>query len=184
MSVRLGHIGLTVSNLDRSVYFYQSLFGFVPFFRVRRGPYTSWLSAAVGYPGTDIEFCHLRGTDGLHLELLKYHWPTGMGLSSSFSSYCTGHMHFTLVIDSGIEDLTEEIAVYIREVARNDAGNSTRFFGHADDLDSTMITDGPQKGGKGYYLRDPDNHTVEIWQPATGVKFGQPASPDEVVVRP
>lgn len=165
----LGHIGLTVRDLDRSEQFYRDLFGFETFFRVRRDKSHTWLTAAVGYPDTDIEFCHMRG-NGLHLELLQYHSPFTL-VPLTEHTYHPGHMHLCFLVDD-IEERTERLQMYMYR-QRYDATNLTKFAGRALDLDTTMITDGPQRGGKGYYLRDPDGHTIEVWQPAPGVPFGQ-----------
>ncbi len=179
--MRVGHIGMTVLDLDRAEAFYRDVFGFATFFRIRRDATVPWLAAQTGYPYTDIEFCHMRG-HGLHLELLQYHHPRDPTPLPE-DTYRPGSMHVNFCVDD-IVDVTARLAAYIDATIR-DASNRTRFAGDAHDLDATMITDGPQTGGKGYYLRDPDGHTLEIWQPAPAAQFGvSPGRDEESAVSP
>jgi catechol 2,3-dioxygenase-like lactoylglutathione lyase family enzyme len=157
--LRLGHIGLTCSDLARSRAFYEKLFGFEEFFSIRRT--TPWLAAQVGYPDADVEFCHLKGAGGLHLELLKYHHPHSTNPIPD-DTYRPGNVHFNLWVDD-IENLTNRIQAYILTMPEP---GLARFAPGPLDIEASTITDGPQKGGKGYYMRDPDGHTIELWQPA------------------
>jgi len=167
--MRIGHLGLTVLNLDRSEAFYRDVFDFATFFRIRRTAEVPWLAAQTGYPDADIEFCHMRG-HGLHLELLQYHEPFQPAWLPE-DSCRPGHMHVNFTVDD-LEALTTRVREYI--VTHRDPADCTKFVGHAGRLVDTMITDGPQTGGKGYYMRDPDGHTIELWQPAPTATFGVP----------
>jgi catechol 2,3-dioxygenase-like lactoylglutathione lyase family enzyme len=73
-----------------------------------------------------------------------------------------GSSHFNLWVDDA-EAITVKIADYIS--AMPDKGLA-RFAPRPLDLEATTITEGPQTGGRGYYMRDPDGHTIEIWEPA------------------
>jgi len=157
--LRLGHIGLTCSDIDRSKRFYEALFGFEEFFRISRK--TPWLAAQVGYERAHIEFCHMRGANGLHLELLEYRNPYATNPIPD-DTYRPGNTHFNLWVDD-IEALTERVRAYV--AAMPDPGLA-RFAPEPLDIEASTITDGPQKSGKGYYMRDPDGHTIELWQPA------------------
>lgn len=65
------HIGLVVSNLDRMIDFYCTVFGFNLTSRaLETGPYIETL---VGLPGAKIEWAKLSDSNGLILELLRYH---------------------------------------------------------------------------------------------------------------
>lgn len=156
--MRLAHIGLTCADLDRSEKFYSDLFGFKTFFRIRRQ--ANWLDARVGYKDTDIEFCHMRGLDGLHLELLKY-WNPSSGLQLYEGTYMPGHMHFSIEVDNA-----HETACRVIDWMHVNNKGSARFAPQPLDIEASEIPDGPQKGGKGFYMRDPDGHSIEITQAA------------------
>lgn len=158
MILKLGHVGLTVSDLDRAKRFYCMIFGFEEFFRVRRR--APWLAAQVGYEDADIEFCHLRHpTAGIHIELLKYNHPSSTNPLPD-DTYRPGSVHVNLWVDD-VRAIVNALASYV------DADLGLMGCRHKIlDIDATTITEGPQAGGKGFYLRDPDGHTIEVWQPA------------------
>jgi len=163
MILRLGHLGLTVSDLERARSFYCDLFGFEEFFRVRRK--TPWIAAQVGYLDADIEFCHLRHPGiGLHLELCKYRSPRSAKRLDG-ETYVPGAAHFNLWVDD-VGDLLEKIRAYIQTMPSPGLARVQRLPDRRFDLEATTITEGPQTGGKGVYVRTPDGHTIEIWQPA------------------
>lgn len=155
--MRFAHVGLTVDDLSRSARFYSDLFGFKTQFRSRRA--ADWLSARVGYHKADIEFIHMRSESGMHLELLKYHEPLAHWTMQD-DTYIPGSMHFCLVV----EDLEEMVSRIKHYTSIGDFGPMARFIGAADDLFSTRIPDGPNEGGLGFYMRDPDGHTIELCQ--------------------
>ena len=163
MIEKLGHIGLTVADLERSERFYSEVFEFKAFFKIRRQS-TDWLAAQVGYFTADIEFCHMRHeAAGLHLELCKYHAPTAY-YPKNDDTYVPGASHINFWV-SDAAAATERIRTYLETGGARSIGQA-RFMGEANNLSATMITDGPQAGGRGYYMRDPDGHTIEIWEPA------------------
>lgn len=169
--LNLGHVGLTCYDLDRSEEFYSEIFSFQAFFRVRRT--APWLAAQVGYKNADVEFCHMRHPSaGIHLELLKYHAPAGHTLPDD--SFHPGHVHFNLWVDD-VEAYARRLNNYFRS-HQSDPTNRARFAPCPLDIEASTISDGPQKGGKGYYIRDPDGHTIELWQQAPsleGQAFGR-----------
>jgi catechol 2,3-dioxygenase-like lactoylglutathione lyase family enzyme len=175
--MRLGHVGYTVSDLDRSERFYSELFGFKTFFRIRRK--TPWLDAQVGYRNADIEFCHMRGLDGLHLELLKY-WHPNTDIPLMDATYFPGSVHMNVWVDDASGFLARACDwMQTNQDATGMCKVPSIFNGLYSDgnemVKASTITDGPQKGGKGFYMRDPDGHTIEIWQPPPGSKFGKEA---------
>ena len=157
--IRCGHIGLTVAVLDRSRDFYRDLFEFEEFFRVRRTE--PWIGAQVGYMDADIEFCHMRGPGGMHLELLQYRKPFSSKPIPD-DTYRAGSTHINFWVDD-IYAMVEKVEKYIE---RMEFPGQARFAPHPLDVEATTITSGPQTGGKGFYMRDPDGHTLELWQPA------------------
>lgn len=167
-AIKCGHIGLTCADLERSKSFFSEIFGFQPFFEIRRK--TPWLAAQVGYQDADISFCHMRGAGGMHLELLKYHNPI-CSVALFDDTYIPGNMHLNVWVESA--EATAELVRqwYGQRLATMRPIGLTRFAPDPLDIEASTITDGPQKGGKGFYMRDPDGHTIEVWQPAPGAVF-------------
>jgi len=65
------HVGLVVSDLERMIAFYSEVFGFsLTARKTEVGPYIETL---VGLPGARIEWAKLADSNGLLLELLRYH---------------------------------------------------------------------------------------------------------------
>lgn len=135
----LEHVGLTVSDLDRSVAFYGALLGADPFYRAtEERPY---LSEIVGYPGCRLAIADFRlpGTDTF-LELLQYLHPPGEAAEMETSNPGIGHVCFV------VSDLEAE-------------------FGRITALGGVFRSRGPVEradGGKAVYFRDPDGITIEL----------------------
>lgn len=144
-SVRFGHVGLTVSDLDRSVAFYTAVFGFEPGMRVRRT--ASWIGEIVGEPA-DLEFAHLHLPSGLHLELIQYRMPAPLSPSDGLT-WRPGHQHFCLTV-TGIESWVEQA---LAAGARIVSGEPVE------------IAEGKNAGARCCYLRGPDEETIELFEP-------------------
>jgi catechol 2,3-dioxygenase-like lactoylglutathione lyase family enzyme len=142
------HTGYTVSDLDRSLDFYEGLLGLELIGRQdKQGGY---LGAIVGYPDAHVRQAHLRVPgDGHVVELFEYLAPDGIAPPHSEPKN-VGTPHLCLLTD----DLA---ALYERLVA---AG--------VDSFVSppVLVDTGFNTGGYGLYLRDPDGILVELFQPA------------------
>jgi catechol 2,3-dioxygenase-like lactoylglutathione lyase family enzyme len=135
----LEHVGLTVSDLERSVSFYSALLGEPPFYRAtEERPY---LGQIVGYPGCRLAIAdlHLPGT-GTFLELLQYLEPVGRGIDMETANPGTSHICFV------VSDLAQEYE-RIRSI-----GGEFRNPGPVERAD----------GGRAVYLRDPDGISIEL----------------------
>jgi catechol 2,3-dioxygenase-like lactoylglutathione lyase family enzyme len=152
MSVRgLFHTGLTVSDLDRSIAFYRDLLGLELVTRWESSqPY---LRTVVGFPDAELRIALLRvpamdaGPSGHHLELLEYRQPHGTRGDPATCNPGNAHVAFV------VSDLD---ATYRRLSA-----HGVRFRSAP-----VEITHGRNKGAKAVYLRDPDDITLELVQPA------------------
>ena len=136
---RLEHVGVTVSDLDRSVRFYSTLLGEAPFYRAtEERPY---LGRIVGYADCRLAIAdfHLPGTDTF-LELLQYLEPAGEAGSMETANPGIGHLCFI------VDDLDAE---FQRIAALGGSFRSSTPVARAD-------------GGKAAYFRDPDGFSVEL----------------------
>ncbi|TDB85921.1 hypothetical protein E1264_19585 [Actinomadura sp. KC216] len=140
------HVGLTVSDLDRSVAFYTEHLGCsIVMSQEKAGGY---LAAIVGYPDASVRMTHLRAPSGdLVIELFEYLAPEA--LRTRLEPRLIGNPHLCFVVD----DLP---ATHERLTA---AG--VEFFSPP-----VLVDTGANAGGQGVYLRDPDGIVIELFQPA------------------
>lgn len=157
----LDHVGFAVSELDRSVAFYEQLLGVS---MSRRGtwdqPYTGVM---VGYPGATIEVAFFELPGGVVLKLLEYKAPhTG---TVDMESYNVGNAHLCLIT----EDIDADFA-------------RMRAAGY-DDFRTPLPVEipwGPNKGRRVCYLRDPDGISIELMEARqTAPEPGREAGPVE-----
>lgn len=143
--LRTDHVGFTVAELDRSIAWY-TLFLRVPPVLVRRGwdrPYTGEM---IGYAGAEISWAYFELPGGAHLELIEYTTPEPRPGSTETNTL--GSAHLCLLV-------TDIHAEYER------LSGAAQFRSPAP----VRIPEGPNEGGWGLYLRDPDGITVELIQP-------------------
>lgn len=146
--LRYRHVGITVSDLERSISFYTKAFGFALKFRVTRNE--PFIQEIVGMPGIEIEIAMLVYED-LNLELLHYKGPRWIGGRGSPHSPANdtsraGHVH--LCFEVGMFEMTE-----------------AKLYGlGAFKVGSATIPDGPQKGAITGYFKGLDGETIEIFQ--------------------
>jgi glyoxylase I family protein len=143
--VRFGHVGLTVSDLERSTIFYGAAFGFEPGMRVRRS--ASWIGAIVGAQA-DLEFAHLHLPSGMHLELIQYRSPAPLPAAPGLT-WRHGHQHLCLTV-TGIDQW----------VARARAAGARSVSGAP-----VEIPEGKNAGARCCYMRGPDDETIELFEP-------------------
>lgn len=150
MLTAVWHVGFTVANLDRSIYFYCNILGF-ELVRVQEkaSPYTGQL---VGFPGAHLRSAALRlpgqaaGPSKHVLELIEYVTPQGATLDCR--PWNVGSGHLALCTD----DIHERYA-FLLSMGVN--------FRSAP----TSISEGANAGGFACYLQDPDGITLELVQP-------------------
>lgn len=140
------HTGFTVSNLDRSIAFFENCLGFVVTSRARRDP--KMIEIIVGVPGADIEVAYLSGA-GHTVELIQYLAPAGIKpVKQRPCDHGFGHIALDV---SGIAALLAKASEY-------------GFKPLGPPVVSRL--GGPNAGRTVCYMRDEDGVTVELIQNA------------------
>jgi catechol 2,3-dioxygenase-like lactoylglutathione lyase family enzyme len=141
----LQHTGLTISSLERSLLFWRDAMGMTVLFEQEKTG--GYIEAIVGEAGASVRMAHLAfGGEGPRIELFEYVSPSGGKHVSRPAD--VGFVHVCVACD----DLEDRLG---RLVA---AGGSA--------FSAPVIVDtGVNRGGRGVYLRDPDGHVVELFEP-------------------
>jgi catechol 2,3-dioxygenase-like lactoylglutathione lyase family enzyme len=139
-----GHAGFTVSDLDRSIGWWGELLESEPL--VRRRSTDRYMGEMVGYPDCDMDYAYfsLPGSDST-LELIQYIVPEPERVDMETANLGNGHV--CLLVD----DLHAEFARLSK-------------LGEFRSPAPVEITAGPNAGGWGAYLRDPDGITIQLLQ--------------------
>jgi catechol 2,3-dioxygenase-like lactoylglutathione lyase family enzyme len=140
---RLGHVGLTVRDLDASLAFWRD---HLCLRELGRG-LVEWehLDRIIGLDGTQIEWAELELPGGLILELFAYRQPAGAPLPPGGMNR-PGMTHICLEVDH-IEQVVERLAA---------AGYQARS------RELVTIPRGEYKDFKCIYVLDPDGVTLEL----------------------
>jgi catechol 2,3-dioxygenase-like lactoylglutathione lyase family enzyme len=143
------HVGVTVSEMDRSLAFWRDLLGLEV---LGRGT-VEWehLDRLVALEGTRIEWCELALPGGGKVELSRYHRPVGAPVAPGEENE-PGRSHLSLLVD----DLAGMLANL------RDAGVPARTE------EPVEIPVGAYAGGKAAYVFDPDGIELELIQRAVG----------------
>ena len=140
----LFHVGITVSDLERSVRFYTQGLGFEEVVRqTSDAPYL----ALTGYAGVEIAAVFVRLEDGLTLELQEYR-RVDAGPARTSGTAPVGSSHVSLRVD----DL--DLAL-----ARAERAGGRRV------TEAVELDRGINEGARAVYLRDPDGYTIELFEP-------------------
>lgn len=142
MITGIHHFALTVSDMDRSIAFYRDIFGLGVFSdRVVDRDYVERITAV---PGARVRIVHLRGYDR-QVELLQYLWPVGSPRARELPDAGSAHLCFVSDdLDADVERL-RAADVTFRSLP-------------------VETTNGPNRGGRGIYVEDPDGNGVEVVQ--------------------
>jgi catechol 2,3-dioxygenase-like lactoylglutathione lyase family enzyme len=139
----IDHTGFTVSDLDRSLAFWEDVLGFEFSHRVHhRG---SLAAEVTGVPGAEISLAVVKAP-GHKIELLQYHAPPERK-KVALRPCDLGFAHVGLVVDD-LDFVLQKIAA-----------SGWTAAGQAQTL-----TSGPNAGRRVLYVRDPDGMTIELIQ--------------------
>ncbi len=138
------HTGITVTNLERSIAFWQDVLGFE---LSHRAHHTGELASEVtGVPGAEISIAVLKGY-GHKIELLEYLAPANRK-NVDLRPCDVGSVHVALMVDN------------LDAVLSTIAASGWRAAGEPQTLNT-----GPNAGKRVVYVRDPDGTTIELMQP-------------------
>jgi len=138
------HTGITVSNLDRSLEFWQNVLGFE--FSHRAHQTSEMASEITGVPGAEIKLAVVKAPSGHKIELLEYLAPVDRK-KVDVRPCDVGSVHVALTVDK-LDAILEKIAA-----------SGWKAAGKAQTLKT-----GPNAGKRVVYVRDPDGTTIEFMQ--------------------
>jgi catechol 2,3-dioxygenase-like lactoylglutathione lyase family enzyme len=139
------HTSFTVSDIERSLEFYQGLLGCEVLWR--REIDEKYFRNIVGFPECRVRAAHLRIPGSAHiLELFEYVTPRGVPADVRTNN--PGSAHIALLVDDLVAAHNELVSKGVR-------------FRSAP----VMIDAGANRGGRSAYVLDPDGITVELFQP-------------------
>ncbi len=143
---RIDHVGITTSDLDRSLHFYVDLLGLRLLSRnLLSGPD---LAALLGFEAAAIDNADLDSGDGRVLELMQYVQPAATRVAYQSSDAPTTHIAFTVADLHAVTERLTEAGVEIisrRPLQIHDPG-------------------GAWDGVQCLYIRDPDGVILELVQ--------------------
>jgi len=143
----LHHLGLTVSDIERSIVFYRDLLGMT---LIRRRPHVDndYVGLQTGYAGVVLNVASFKvSPDSLQsMEIVQYMNHIGDVADTATNRPGNSHLCFT------VDDLNACHADL--------KGKGVRFKS-----DPVTITAGPNAGGLVAYFYDPDGYTLELFQP-------------------
>jgi catechol 2,3-dioxygenase-like lactoylglutathione lyase family enzyme len=143
MILGVNHTSFTVSDIERSVSFYQNLLGMELLSLAERDP--AFSEKVTGIPGAHLKVAYLRAPDGHRLELIEYLSPQGEKLDIRTHHVGSGHLAFD------VEDLPR----LFQELK----AKGVIFKSHPLEVPA-----GPNRGTLAVYLTDPDGITLEFLQ--------------------
>jgi catechol 2,3-dioxygenase-like lactoylglutathione lyase family enzyme len=135
------HFGITCSDADRSLAFYRDLFG-MRLVADRVVPRGGFVEKVTGVAGAEVRLVHLQGY-GVNVELIQYLNPPGERHARRFEDAGSAHLCFTAENLDDVHARLREMDVVLRS-------------------SPTTVVGGPNDGGKGLYIEDPDGNGVEI----------------------
>ena len=138
------HTGITVSNLERSLEFWQNVLGFE--FSHRAHQTSEMASEITGVAGAEIKLAVVKAPGGHKIELLEYLAPPDRK-HVNLRPCDVGSVHIALTVDK-LDAILEKIAA-----------SGWKAAGKPQTLKT-----GPNAGKRVVYVRDPDGTTIEFME--------------------
>lgn len=140
------HVGITVSDIERSLDFYADLLG-----GERLGPYSRSgprIDAVTGYPGVTVHQAFVRAPEGSTLvELLQYENGSSVVIDPDNGHVGAAHVAITV---TGLDQLL----VRLKERG-------------VEAISDPIVASEPMAGHRCVYVLDPDRVRVELVEPPT-----------------
>jgi glyoxylase I family protein len=142
------HTGITVSDLERSLAFWQDVLGF----EFSHGAHQAGEMAEqiTGVKGAELKLAVVKAPGGHKIELLEYLAPVDPKRHVDLRPCDVGHVHVALIVDD-LDSVVQKIAASGWKAAGS----------------PQTLTTGPNAGKRVLYVRDPDGTTVEFMQAPT-----------------
>ena len=141
------HTGITVSNLERALEFWQNVLGFE--FSHRAHQSGEMVEQITGVKGAELKLAVVKAPGGHKIELLEYLAPPDRKQHADLRPCDVGHVHVALMVDD------------LDAVLNTIAASGWEAAGKPQTLQS-----GPNAGKRVLYVRDPDGTTIEFMQPS------------------
>jgi len=138
------HTGITVSNLERSLEFWQNVLGFE--FSHRAHQTSEMAGEITGVAGAEIKLAVVKAPGGHKIELLEYLAPADRK-KVDVRPCDVGSVHIAFTVDN------------LDAVLQKIAASGWKAAGKPQTLKS-----GPNAGKRVIYVRDPDGTTIEFMQ--------------------
>src|SRR5438105_2531843 len=138
------HTGITVSNLERSLEFWQNVLGFE--FSHRAHQTSEMASEITGVAGAELKLAVVKAPGGHKIELLEYLAPADRK-KVDVRPCDVGSVHIAFTVDN-LDAVLQKIAASGWEAAGK----------------PQTLTTGPNAGKRVIYVRDPDATTIEFMQ--------------------
>jgi len=139
------HTGITVSNLERSLDFWQNVLGFELSHRAHQTG--ERVEQITGVKGAELKLAVVKTPSGHKIELLEYLAPPDRKKDASLRPCDVGHVHIALTVDD-LDAVLKKIA----ESGWKAAGKPQ------------TLTAGPNAGKRVIYVRDPEGTTIEFME--------------------
>ena len=139
------HTGITVSNLERSLEFWQNVLGFE--FSHRAHQTSEMASEITGVAGAEIRLAVVKAPGGHKIELLEYLAPPDRKRHVDLRPCDVGSVHIAFTVDD-LDAILQKIAA-----------SGWKAAGKPQTLQS-----GPNAGKRVIYVRDPDGTTIEFME--------------------
>lgn len=137
------HTGICVSDLDRSVAFYRDILGF-KLIKVEEPKATR--ARKLGVPGAVIQIAVLEYGQGYQVELIQYLEPASPNTYGEPVN-SLGQVHISFKVDDIMKEIQRMSELGVEFVGGNDC---------------EVNADGPLKGWKWVYFKDPDGTNLEL----------------------
>jgi len=145
--IDIHHLGLTVSDIERSIEFYRDILG-MELIRRRPSVTADYVSQQTGYDNVELNVASFQISPGSKQSLEVVQYMNHAGEPYKPATNQAGSSHLCLLVNdlkTCYADLREK-GVHFKS-------------------EPVTITAGPNEGGLVVYFADPDGYTLELFQP-------------------